>query len=63
MPMVLIHGLIYASLVTSLVCDVTCINMNVHLELLTYLFVVVLGDLHYLEYAPVWFKVDMLHCI
>ena len=52
----------YALIVTSFVYEVTYINMNVHLELLTYLFVIVLGDLHYLEYAPFWFKVDMLHC-
>ena len=52
----------YALIVTSFVYEVTYINMNVHLEPLTYLFVIVLGDLHYLEYAPFWFKVDMLHC-
>ena len=53
----------YALIVTSFVYEVTYVNMNVHLELLTYLFVIVLGDLHYLEYVPFWFKVDMLHCI
>ena len=34
--------------------------MNVHLELLTYLFVSVLGDLHYVIPIPFWLKVDIL---
>ena len=33
--------------------------MNVHLELLTYLFVSVLGELHYLIWVPFWLKVDI----
>ena len=33
--------------------------MNVHLELLTYLFVSVLGELHYPIWVPFWLKVDI----
>ena len=46
-------------LLTSLVCDVSYIIMNVHLELLTYLFVCVLGVLHWMVPLPFWLKVDI----
>ena len=46
-------------LLTSLVCDVSINLMNVHLELLTYLFVYVLGVLDCMVPIPFWLKADI----